>query len=141
MPWSEERFKNLLTVRATELNRPLRALLAEAGLDHSTIDKPPKGSRKIDTLERIAIGFGLDLAEVIGLPPVSVQPDVLLMAEEMTTQVLGYRRLMGTDLQRVTLQSRIYDVLAGRKAAGDWPLEPREILLMVDLLRRESRGK
>jgi hypothetical protein len=142
LSWSEERFKNLLVARAKELGKPMRTLLAEAGLDHSTIDKPPKtGSRRLDTLTRIAEAFGLDLAEVVGLPPSPVQPDVLLMAEEMTRRILSYRTLIVGDLQRVSLQARIYDVLAGRRAQGQWPLEAREITLMEELLRREVRGR
>jgi hypothetical protein len=122
MAWSETAFRARLKERAIELGKPLRALLADAGIGHDTIDKEPASGRRVDTLEKIATAFQWTLAEVMG-------HDVLLGRISLELSQMAFasaHRVIArlpvdaqTDERLIEAHAHIYDVLVARQREGE----------------------
>jgi hypothetical protein len=133
--------KTLLTARAAELGRPLGELLAAARLDYSALNRAPGSGRRLDTYERIARAFDLDLAVVIGCPPPPPPTDAVVMEQAYLSavRVLGWTR-HATPAAAVWQQAAlIYDLLMSRRRRG-LPNEPDDIWALEEAIRGQARA-
>lgn len=107
-------------MRAAELGKTLRTLLAEAGLGHDTVDKIPAVGRRIDTLEKIAVAFNWSLAEVMGFSLLGrISRPLSKLAWGSARRVLSHLpRAAQTDDHLMDLHASVYDLLAERESAG-----------------------
>lgn len=141
--WFEAAFRARITTRAEELQLSLRSVLLDAGLSPETLDKPPVGARRIETLERLAGALDWSLAEIMGLAPPSVDGETLelaFLAAERVTQLT--RR---PDLERrlfCQLAAGFYNTIATRRRDGQ-TVDSEVIELMAqavaEVWRRSSR--
>jgi hypothetical protein len=135
MGWSEEAFRVRLNARAAELGKPLRQLLIEGGLGHDTVDKIPTGSRKVSTLEKIAVAVGWTLPEVMGFSaPLGLSVELSEKAFAVAERVLERAPIEAQTRQTlILLHARLYDALAVRVREGR-PADDEILLAYEEML-------
>jgi hypothetical protein len=125
--WDENAFRERLEKRARELGRPLRELLATAGLGHDTL-KRDVGARSLRTLAKIARALEWDLAEVMGYPT-SINIALSTQAWAGARQVLAKLPYdTATETLRITAHAYIYNLLLARQREGRLPDDPADIV-------------
>jgi hypothetical protein len=141
MTWSETAFRARLKTRAAELGKPLRVLLAEAGIGHDTIDKVPASGRRIDTLEKIATAFQWSLAEVMGFNMLGrISVELLQTAFTSAERVVSrLPRAAQTRERLIEAQAHLYDVLAARQLDGH-EIDESTLRALEEMLIRAWEG-
>lgn len=139
--WSEAALKGRLKARAAELGKPLRQLLAEAGVGHDTIDKVPAAGRRIDTLEKLARACEWSLEEIMGFSMLGrISLELSQMAFTTAERVLArLPREAQTRERLIAFHAYIYDALSACRREGR-PLDAATLTAYEQILIHAWEG-
>ena len=97
MAWDDEAFKARVKARCRELEKSVRSVLLEGGLDPAYLQKTSVQGRAIETLEKLCVPLQWSLKQILGLPPVhaEVSPELMTKAGKIVRRAL--RQVPTTD--------------------------------------------
>jgi hypothetical protein len=129
--WSEQALQTRIRRRAAELGIPVRDLLTAAGMAPDAFSHPPRTSRRIDTIEKLARAADWSLAEAMGFEEVSTA--VLQMALEIMRRGLRDAKLP-TEMEAEIVRT-VYDLLTKRRREGQ-PIDPNVTSALEEMIYR-----
>ena len=105
--WDDGAFCRRVVRRCEELGRSATEVLEEARLAHDYLQTKAKRGRRIDLLGRLAGVLGMEVGELLGLPPSAVDMGVLLRAYRAAVEIAGF----GDDGEVVRVMAAVYRAL------------------------------